>query len=388
MNIKEIRAVEIELNPKPTTTPRTPSRAGTFPMNRPVSRYAAADRRGEHVSGSGWSRPACIVTAEDGTWGFGLSLYGGPVTRIINDHFAPRLVGENCMATEKLWDLMVRSSAAFGATGLTSYAISAVDCALWDLKGKILKRPVYELLGGPQKEKIFCYASGFDQEWYMEIGFKATKLFTPWGPEHGIEGLRKLEELVATTRETIGDKVDLMLDSWTGFNIEHTVRVCETLKPYGLKWMEDYIPPDDFVGYETVRQRLPWQTLATGEHWYLPTVFAAAAGRRLVDIFQPDVLWCGGITAAAKICHIADANGISVITHAGMNYPYGQHLALAMPAITWGERSEGVSAPGVPLEEMVKLPGTSVIKDGYVAPSDAPGFGLEIDEAWIESVMV
>ena len=81
-------------------------------------------------------------------------------------------------------------------------------------------------------------------------------------------------------------------------------------------------------------------------------------------------------------------NGISVITHAGMNYPYGQHLAFAMPAITWGERSEGVSAPGVPLEEMVKLPGTSVIKDGYVAPSDAPGFGLEIDEAWIESVIV
>ena len=98
-----------------------------------------------------------------------------------------------------------------------------------------------------------------------------------------------------------------MLDAWTGFDIEHTVRVCETMKPYGLKWMEDYIRADDFVGYETVRQRLPWQTLATGEHWYLPTVFAAAAGRRLVDIFQPDVLWCGGITSAAKICHIAEA---------------------------------------------------------------------------------
>ena len=80
MKIKEIRAVEIVLNPKPTTPPRTPSRAGTFPMNRPVSRYAAADRRGEHVSGSGWNRPACIVTAEDGTWGFGISLYSGPVS--------------------------------------------------------------------------------------------------------------------------------------------------------------------------------------------------------------------------------------------------------------------------------------------------------------------
>lgn len=385
MKIKDVRVVEITLNPKPTTPPRTQSKARTYRLNRPIDRYRTSDDK--HISGANWRRPACIVTAEDGTWGFGISLYGGPVSRIISDHFAPQLVGENCMSTEKLWDMMVRSSAAFGATGLTSYAISAVDCALWDLKGKILNRPVYELLGGPQKEKIFCYASGFDQEWYMELGFKATKLFTPYGPEDGIEGLRKLEELVANTREVIGDNVELMLDAWTNFDVEYTVRVCETMQPYRLKWMEDYISADDLEGYKSVRQRLPWQTLATGEHWYLPTVFAAAAGQRLVDIFQPDVLWCGGITAAIKICHIAEANGISVITHAGMNYPYGQHLAYATPAITWGERSEGVSAPGVPLEEMVKLPGTAVIKDGYLVPSDAPGFGLEINEEWIESVM-
>ena len=88
----------------------------------------------------------------------------------------------------------------------------------------------------------------------------------------------------------------------------------------------------DLVGYEAVRRRVPWQTLASGEHWYLPTTFAAAAGRRLVDIFQPDVLWCGGITAAVKICHLAEANNISVIPHGSMNYPYGQHLAMAMPA--------------------------------------------------------
>ena len=68
----------------------------------------------------------------------------------------------------------------------------------------------------------------------MELGFKATKLFTPYGPEDGLEGLRKLEELVANTREVIGDEVELMLDAWTNFDVEHTVRVCETMKPYGL----------------------------------------------------------------------------------------------------------------------------------------------------------
>ena len=380
MRIKEIRAIEIELNPQPKTSSRPSTQDKKLVMNRPIDRYPGSGTDGD------WKRPACIITAEDGTWGFGISLFGSPVVSLINTVYAPRLIGENCMAIEKLWDMMVRLSTPFGASGLASYAVSAVDCALWDLKGKILQRPVYELLGGPQKEKIFCYASGFDQEWYMELGFKATKLFCPYGPEHGMEGLRKLEEMVANTRQQIGDNIELMLDAWTAFDVEFTVRLAEVLKPYKLKWIEDYISSEDLVGYQAVRQRIPWQTLASGEHWYLPTVFASAASRRLVDIFQPDVLWCGGITSAMKICHIAQANGITVITHAGMNYPYGQHLAFAMPSITWGERSEGVSLPGIPLEEMVKLPGTAVIQDGYLVPSDAPGFGLEIDQEWIEHV--
>ena len=137
-----------------------------------------------------------------------------------------------------------------------------------------------------------------------------------------------------------------------------------------------------------MRQRLPWQTLASGEHWYLPRSFAQALDGHFVDILQPDVLWVGGITAGVKICHLAEAAGVSVITHGGMNYPYGQHLSFAMPAIVWGERSEGVSPPGVPLHEMVLLPGTPAIQDGYLVPSDAPGFGIEVDLPWLEGVAV
>ena len=85
-----------------------------------------------------------------------------------------------------------------------------------------------------------------------------------------------------------------------------------------------------------------------------------------------------------RICHLAEAYGLSVIAHGGMNYPFGQHLSTAMPAIHWGERSEGVSPPGVPLEEMVLLPGTPVIRNGRLTPSDAPGFGLEITKEWLE----
>ena len=388
MKIKSIRCFQINTKPQPTTTPRPTPPLPHVKMSRPIFRYDRFKRDNNWTVPANWNRPACIVEAEDGTTGFGISLNGAPVVSIINDHFAPALIGEDCLATERLWDMMVRMSAPYGMGGLTSHAVSAVDLALWDLKGKLLEKPVYELLGGPQKEKVFCYATGFDTEWYMELGFKATKFFTPYGPEEGLDGLKKNEALIANARQLIGDDVELMFDCWMSSDAETVVRLSEMLKPFRLKWIEEYLLPDDWEGYAEVRNRLPSQTLASGEHWYFTNTFAAAAKRKLVDIFQPDVLWCGGITAGLKICAIAEAAGIQVIPHASMNYPYGQHLAFAMPVIPWGERSEGVSLPGVPLEEMVQLPGTPIIKNGYLIPSDAPGFGLEITQNWIESKTV
>jgi L-rhamnonate dehydratase len=83
------------------------------------------------------------------------------------------------LATERLWDMIMRMASPYGSAGLTSYAISAVDLALWDLKGKLLGVPVYELAGGPAREDIFCYATGNDTDWHMELGFKGTKLACP-----------------------------------------------------------------------------------------------------------------------------------------------------------------------------------------------------------------
>jgi L-rhamnonate dehydratase len=392
VKIKEIRAAAIDLTPRPTTQPRVP-RQPVDGFVSPMSRYPEFKRS---QWANPWKRTACVVTAEDGTWGLGITVHGGPVESIVNDHFAPVLTGQNCLATEKLWDMMQRMSASYGTAGLASYAISAVDNALWDLKGKVLGRPVYELLGGPQKESIPCYASNTDFSygtensiaWYLELGFKAVKLFLREGPEAGIAGIRRAEELVARTREQIGDDVELMVDAWMSLNVEYVVRLVDALRPYRVKWLEDYLLPEDMDGYYKVRQRLPGATLATGEHWYTVHPFAQAASHGLVDILQPDVAWVGGVTAVVRICHLAEAHGLTVITHGGMNYPYGQHLAYAMPAIPMGERSEAVAPPGVPLEEMVTLPGTVPIKNGVVKPTDAPGFGIEVTKDWLERVAI
>ena len=96
--------------------------------------------------------------------------------------------------------------------------------------------------------------------------------------------MRKAEELVAAVREQIGPDVALMLDCWMALDVDYTVRLAETLRPYRLRWIEDYLLPDDTEGFAQVRQRLPWQTLATGEHWYMPQSFARAANQRSVDI--------------------------------------------------------------------------------------------------------
>lgn len=385
MRIKEIRAAVVSMPRRQfKTRSRRPVWDEEAEVANPMSRYPRFKAHRKLWTPK-WEQVACVVEAEDGTWGLGVTSYSGPVAAIINDHYAPLLKGEDATATEKLYDMMFRISSRYSSVGLPAYAASAVDLALWDLKGKLLNQPVYSLLGGPARERIFCYATGNDTDWYMELGFKATKLACPYGPADGLEALEKNEALVAKARELVGPHVELMLDCWMAFDLEFAVRLIERLRPYKLKWIEDYFIPEDFESFRMLRQREPAQGLATGEHWYTPLPFMHAAAGRWVDIFQPDIRWVGGITPCVKICHIAEAAGISVITHGGMNYPYGQHLAFAMPAIPWGECSGGVSAPGVPMAEAVQIPGTAVPKNGYLVPSDAPGFGIELTRAQLES---
>ncbi len=219
----------------------------------------------------------------------------------------------------------------------------------------------------------------------MELGFEAKKLACPYGPGDGPTGLEGNEQLVAKTRELVGPSVELMLDCWMAFDLEFAVRLGERLRPYGLKWMEDCLIPEDFQGFTELHKRLPWQTLATGEHWYTSLPCLQAASNRVVDYLQPDIQWVGGLTATVKICHIAEAAGIAVIPLGGMNDSYGQHACFAMLNIPWGECFVG-SPPGVPLIEAAqKTPGMSVPEEGYLIPNDGPGFGIYLTLDDIES---
>ncbi len=381
MRIASIKAVAIQnpisgghYEPRPGEAAiRRPPWTKVAEVANPMSRYPKYK-----ALRSSWSAPfhavGVLVTADDGNWGFGVTGYGAPVISIINDHLGPLLIGESAMATEKVWDMMMRMTSPYSPIGIASYAISGIDLALWDIKGNALKTPVYELSGGPARDKQFCYSTGNDTDWFMELGFKATKLACPFGTSDGLAAISRNEEFVAKTRDFVGKDVELMLDCWMAFDVEFAVRMAERLRPYGLKWMEDCLIPENLSAHRALRERLPWQTLSTGEHWYTPYTFFDAAKERLVDIFQPDINWVGGFTACQRIAAIADAAGLEVILHAGMNTPYGQHFTYSNPNTRWGEFFVG-GAPGVPLPRTHSYPGMNTPVDGWCVPSDRPGFG-------------
>lgn len=386
MRIRSIRAFEIRsdlLGGPPLTPPRRPPWTQQAEVASPMSHHPRFKRLRSSWRPD-WPSVGCLVTAQDGRWGFGMSRYGPPVIAIINGHLGPLLEGEPVMAIERLWDMMQAMTSPY-AGGLSCYAISAIDLALWDLKGRILEQPVYSLIGGPVRDWLDCYATGNDTDWYLEQGFGATKLACPYGPADGERGLALNEALVAERRALCGEGRDLMLDCWMAFDVDYAVRLAERLRPYRLRWIEDCLAPEDLDGLRALRSRLPAQTLAGGEHWYTLAPFAQASAGRLLDIVQPDIGWAGGLTGCLRIAHLAQAFGQSVILHAGVNTPYGQHFSLAVPNCPLAEYFVG-SAPGVPLMEVRLTPGMEVPVAGKVRPNNEPGFGLGLSLLDIEAM--
>ena len=384
MKIKSIEAVRLNLPPRHTdAVARRPSWNERDEVGNPMSRFGHVKKHRSLWSDPGWGRVFAKVTLEDGTWGLGATSHGRPVAAVIDDHLAPQLVGQDGFAIERLADIMFRLTKPYGTPGLASYAISAVDLALWDAKGKALGLPVYSLIGGARKDRIFCYSTGNDVDWYQECGFTAHKLACPYGPADGLDGIHKNVEFVAGMRDLVGDNCELMLDCWMAFDVDYAVRLAEALRPFKLKWIEECLVPEDLDAHAELRQRLPWQTLSTGEHWYTAMPFQYAIKHNLVDILQPDIEWVGGLSVCLKIAHAAEAAGKTVMLHAGARTPYGQHSSMAMAAVPWIEYFIG-EPPGIPLRDGTWLPGMAYAVDGWLSLDDAPGFGLRIDESWLE----
>ncbi|MGH2350909.1 MAG: enolase C-terminal domain-like protein, partial [Chloroflexota bacterium] len=376
--------VKVRLPTPAVTTPaRRASSKSYAPRALPISKYPdwPPGLPSDSPGFGGWT-VWVQATAEDGTWGLGRCTFGEPVAALVDHHFAPLLAGRDCFAHEYLSDLMWRSSLRHGAQGLNAVAMSGVDLALWDLKGKLLGQPVYRLLGGPARDKIRCYCTTDDLDWSIELGFTAFKIMNPVHYEQGIAGINIVEDKIAKARETVGRGAELMYNPVMAFDVEFAIRLAERLRPYELRWMEEPLIPDDLEGHAQLARAVTWIPIATGEDHHTRWAFRPLVEHRCVAVVQPDLHWCGGLTEAVRIYHIAEAAGIKTILHGGANSPEGQHFSLAFPEAPMAEFS-CKSPVGVPLAEANTLPGMPVPKDGFVRPSDAPGFGLDVKEEWI-----
>jgi len=379
MKIKNVRVVQINapvVQPGPDTKPGWNSYAI---RSKPIARYSEytrIDGNQPGTVGKAWVQ----ITAEDGTYGLGSCALGPMAAPLVDYFIAPMIEGREAFAIELINDLMWRSHEAFQG-GIATAAQSAVDIALWDLKGKLLERPVYEMIGGPSRKKIELYATGDDLEWMRELGFKRFKISNPFFYEEGAEGLAKLEEHVARSREIVGDDAELMLNPVMSFNADMALRVAERLRPYNLRWFEEPLPAWDLEGHKELKRAMTWTALATGEHHFGRKAFQQLIAARAVDIVQPDIEWTGGFSETLKIYTYAEAAGVETITHIGGNTAWGQHFAYAMPESSQAEWFMDTNV-GQPVGDK-QMPGVPTMKDGTVVPSDAPGFGLEMPEEWI-----
>ena len=384
MKIKEIRAVSLNIpRVPPKTEARRPSWNETAPRQMPINKYEEFSKLPHELPSIGGGEVWVQITAEDGTWGLGSCGFGESTAVVIDYVFAPLLEGRDCLAIEFLNDLMFRSIQRLGSAGHATVAQSAVDLALWDLKGKLLGMPVYSLLGGPCRERILLYATGNDLDWARELGFQHFKITNPAHYDMGINGLNILEERVAESRDTIGSNADLMVNGVMSYNVEFAVRIAERLRPYDLRWLEEPLIPPDLEGHIALKRAVPWMPIATGEDHHGRHAFRQLVEHRCADVLQPDLKWCGGMSEALKIYTIAEAAGLVTIPHGGANSPFGQHFAMAMPESPMAEFWLG-SDPGIPLDEVRPIPGMAMPVDGYVTPPETPGFGMEISEQWIE----
>ncbi len=318
------------------------------------------------------------VEADDGTVGFSVTTGGVPAAYLIEKHFRRFIVGQLASNVEVMFDQMYKASMYYGRKGLTLNAISAVDCAVWDLLGRLRQEPVWSMIGGKMREKQPMYATGPRPDLANQMGFIGGKMPIPYGPAHGKEGMEKNIALAKEMREKCDSQFFLAWDCWMALDVRYTLELIEHLKPYDFRWVEECLPPDDYKGYrQLVEQRSHPIWINTGEHEYGRWGFENLLDTG-VDVIQPDVNWCGGMTELLKIKAMASAKNRLVIPHGSSVYSY--HFAIASDATPFSEFL--MMAPKadkiVPMFDPLFID-EPVPNDGYIEVSDAPGFGVDLN---------
>ncbi len=321
------------------------------------------------------------------------------------------LEGENPLDIDRITALLNQRYTGSGRIGQAAF--TGIETACWDIKGKVLDAPVYELLGGKYRDEVKVYCDTHGGESLGEAAGRDPKeVYTPESyaraarevVDEGFEALkfdldvlthatdtaaRRLDnaavehkvDLVEAVREEIGYDVDLGMDLHWNFTTETAARIGKKLEPYDLAWLEDPVPPEQVEGHRHLREKLD-VPLLTGENIMTASRFADLASAGAMDIAAPDVNKCGGLWELRKIALVCELQGISLSPH-NLSSPLGTvagaHVCATFPNFLalefhardvpwWGDLVRRVDDPGAP-----------IIEDGYIDLPEGPGLGVELD---------
>jgi len=339
-----------------------------------------------------------VVSTDDGIEGCG-EAYGpaDAIARFIETACASHVVGQNPFNTAAIWDSIYRPFRQNSQKGILCEALSAIDIALWDIKGKATGQPIYNLLGGAFREKAHAYATGLYRPMakdpknalieealgYKEAGFFAMKY------KMGTVSMEEDLEILGAIRDAIGRDTTLMVDANCAYDASDALWMARKMEPLDIYWFEEPVPPEDLDGYAELRNNTTIR-IAGGESESTRFGFRELIQRRCVDILQPDVCICGGFTEFQKIVGMASAWNMQVMPHVwGTNVAIAAalHCYAAIPNIPGKinppEPFFELDCSANPLREGATHQKFTAM-DSYIDIPSTPGLGITVNKEFLE----
>ncbi|MCY4539711.1 MAG: mandelate racemase/muconate lactonizing enzyme family protein [Chloroflexi bacterium] len=338
-------------------------------------------------------RQICLVKviAEDGSYGWGEGYGPAGVVQAGVEFLAPLVIGEDPLGVEAIWNKMHLRALDYARRGVLVASMSAIDIAIWDLRGKLLGQPVSVLLGGRRREKVKVYATGMyfvdsddligklvdEARSYVAAGFKALKMKVGLGVETDLRHVRAV-------RKAIGTEVELMVDANHAYSRSEARSFADQIEELDIGFFEEPLSPEDYEGYSELRgrTRIP---IAGGECEYLLAGFRQLLSNQCVDIAQPDICGAGGLTETKRIATLARAFQTNVLPHSwgtGIAFAAGLHLVSTLDPLPGRLRMPDMMLEMDRSENALRDNLTSPqfqVEDGYVAVPKAPGLGVDVN---------
>ena len=286
-------------------------------------------------------------------------------------------VGKDATHTAALWSQMHRSTGFIGQRGLAALAMSAIDTACWDIRGKVAGQPVYRLLGG-YRNSVEAYASqglwldrsrdelAAEAHDLVAQGFHAVKMRAGMAdPDEDVARVRAV-------REAIGPDTKLMIDANQAWDLKQTLVMARRFEEYDIFWLEEPMPYTQLDDYTRATEAIP-MPLCTGESNYYKDEVLALVQARATNYVMPDLMRMAGVTEWIKSAHIAESFGLPITPHLFMEH--SSHLACAVPNAVWQEYQ--------PWWQPIMATPINVV-DGAIQLSEAPGFGIDLDDSAVD----